>query len=130
LADDLRFKDNGDRSQNRDELTDILRQAMVNEEGEALCARLLANNVPAGAVNDIARVMSHPHTEHRSMDARIDWYRGAGTPIKFSRTPAAFKTPPPKYGAHSREVMAAHGYGDDEVEALLNDEIVLEKRQR
>ena len=58
LADDPRFKDNGDRSQNRDALTDVLRLAMVNEDGEDLCARLLANNVPAGAVNDIAQVMS------------------------------------------------------------------------
>jgi len=130
LADDPRFKDNGDRSQNRDELTDVLRQAMVNEDGEDLCARLLAQNVPAGPVNDIAQVISHPHTEHRMMDAQLDWYRGAGTPIKFSRTPGALKTPPPKFGAHSREVMAAHGYRDDEIEALLKDKVVIEERRR
>ena len=130
LADDPRFKNNGDRSQNRDELTDVLRQAMVNEDGEDLCARLLAQNVPAGPVNDIAQVMSHPHTEHRLMDARLDWYRGAGTPIKFSRTPGALKTPPPKFGAHSREVLAAHGYRDDEIATLLNDKVVIEERRR
>ncbi len=130
LADDPRFKDNGDRSQNRDALTDVLRLAMVNEDGEELCARLLAKNVPAGPVNDIAQVMSHPHTAHRSMDAKLDWYRGAGTPIKFSRTPGALKSPPPKFGVHSREIMAAHGYSEGDIERMIADGILVEERRK
>ena len=130
LADDPRFKDNGDRSQNRDVLTDVLRLAMVNEDGEDLCARLLAKNVPAGPVNDIAQVMSHPHTAHRSMDAKLDWYRGAGTPIKFSRTPGALKSPPPKFGVHSREIMAAHGYTEGDIERMFADGILVEERRK
>ena len=130
LADDPRFKDNGDRSQNRDALTDVLRLAMVNEDGEDLCSRLLANNVPAGAVNDIAQVMSHPHTAHRSMNAELDWYRGAGTPIKFSRTPGSLKSPPPKFGVHSREIMLAHGYSEGEIERMIGDGVVVEERRK
>ena len=130
LVDDPRFKDNGDRSQNRDALTDVLRLAMVNEDGEDLCARLLANNVPAGAVNDIAQVMSHPHTAHRSMNAELDWYRGAGTPIKFSRTPGSLKSPPPKFGVHSREIMLAHGYSEGEIERMIGDGVVVEERRK
>ena len=103
---------------------------MVNEDGEDLCARLLAKNVPAGLVNDIAQVMSHPHTEHRAMDARLDWYRGAGTPIKFSRTPGSLKTPPPKFGAHSREVLRAHGFSEDDIKSLMYDGTVVEERRR
>ena len=130
LVDDPRFKDNGDRSQNRDALTDVLRLAMVNEDGEDLCSRLLANNVPAGAVNDIAQVMSHPHTAHRSMNAELDWYRGAGTPIKFSRTPGSLKSPPPKFGVHSREIMLAHGYSEGEIERMIGDGVVVEERRK
>ena len=128
LADDPRFKDNGDRSQNREALTDVLRTAMVNEDGDDLCARLLARNVPAGPVNDIAQVMSHPHTAHRNMDASVDWYRGAGTPIKFSRTPGDLKTPPPKFGANSREVMSAHGFSDSDIDSLIEKGALLEER--
>jgi crotonobetainyl-CoA:carnitine CoA-transferase CaiB-like acyl-CoA transferase len=130
LAEDPRFKDNGDRSQNREVLTDVLRLAMVNEDGEDLCARLLANNVPAGAVNDIAQVISHPHTEHRSMNAKLDWYRGAGTPIKFSRTPGSLKSPPPKFGVHSREILLAHGYSEAEIEGMVVDGVVVEERRK
>ena len=130
LADEPRFKDNGDRSQNRDALTDVLRKAMVNEDGDDLCARLLARNVPAGPVNDIAQVMSHPHTAHRNMDASIDWYRGAGTPIKFSRTPGDLKTPPPKFGANSREVMSAHGFSDSDIDLLIQKGALVEERQK
>ena len=130
LAEDPRFKDNGDRSQNREVLTDVLRLAMVNEDGEDLCARLLANNVPAGAVNDIAQVMSHPHTAHRSMNAELDWYRGAGTPIKFSRTPGSLQSPPPKFGIHSREILLAHGYSEAEIEGMVVDGVVVEERRK
>ena len=130
LAEDPRFKENGSRSINRETLTGILRKLMVNLDGEDLCARLLAMNVPAGAVNNIAEVMSHPHTLHRNMDVSLDWYRGAGTPIKFSRTPGALKSVPPKFGADTRAIMAAHGYSEKEINNYLVKGVLVEVRKR
>ncbi|MDP6390419.1 MAG: CoA transferase [Alphaproteobacteria bacterium] len=130
LADDARFKDNGDRSVNRDELTVELRALLAERQAEEACSELLDAGVPAGPVNDIAQVMAHPHTDHREMDVRLDWYRGAGTPIKFSRTPGEMRTPPPKFGAHCREVLAEHGFSDDEIERLLAGGTVVEERKK
>ncbi len=130
LADDPRFRDNGDRSVNRDELTRELETLMAAWDGEELCSRLLAAGVAAGPVNDIAQVMAHPHTRHRGMDARLDWYRGAGTPIKFSRTPGAIRTPPPRFGVHGREVLAEHGFSREEIEGLVQAGVLVEERRR
>jgi formyl-CoA transferase len=52
--------------------------------------------------------------EHRTLD----------TPIKLSRTPGGARTPPPKFAEHSHAVLAAHGYGADEIAALEADGVV------
>ena len=63
------------------------------------------------------------------MNVEQDWYRMTGTPIKFSRTPGALRYLPPKFGQHTREILAEYGLTAGEVDALLNAGVVLEKRR-
>ena len=58
-----------------------------------------------------------------------DWYRMTGTPIKLSRTPGSLRSLPPKFGQHSREILAEFGFSDAEVADLIAENTVLEKRQ-
>jgi alpha-methylacyl-CoA racemase len=43
-----------------------------------------------------------------------------GVPVKLSRTPGAPAGPGPALGEHTREVLAAAGYSDAEIDALLD----------
>jgi formyl-CoA transferase len=130
LAGDARFRTNGDRLRHRTELTVELAALLVDQDGEALCQRLLAAGVPAGPVRDVAQVWADDHTRHRAMAAEIDTYKGWGLPIKFSRTPGAIARTPPRYGAHGREILRESGYTDAEIDALVDADVVLEQRRR
>ena len=130
LAADPRFKTNSDRLAHRDTLTAELESTLADQDGEALCMELLKAGVPAGPILDTAQMMERPHTHHRNMAAEMDWYRCAGTPIKFSRTPGSIRTLPPKFGAHGRAVLAEHGFAASEIDALLDDGVLVEERRK
>jgi formyl-CoA transferase len=57
-------------------------------------------------------------------------YKGVGTAIKFSRTPASFRRLPPRFGEHSREVLQDAGFSAAEIDALVSGGIVPAERRK
>lgn len=129
LISDPRFTHNIDRVDNRLDLKAELESRLMKIDGAELCGRLLEAGLPAGPIYDTAQVVAHPHTQHRGMNVVQDWYRMTGTPIKFSRTPGSLRHLPPKFGAHTREILHEYGLDDSAIEALLTDGVVLEERR-
>ena len=119
LAEDPRFRSNGDRVVNRAELRVELETALATVDGEALTTTLLDLGVPAGPVLDVPDVIKHPHTRHRQMVVDKGDYRGTGTPVKLSRTPGGVRIVPPAFGEATRAVLAEAGYSPAEIEALI-----------
>lgn len=72
LANDPRFRSNGDRVVNRDALTSALSALLKDKDGETLAAELLSKGVPAGPVRDLAETWNDAHTRHRRMAAIED----------------------------------------------------------
>ena len=119
LANDPRFASNKDRNVNRDALKVELEAAMGAFEANPLAERLIKAGVPCGAVRSIDQVMADPHTHHRGMVVDIGAYRGTGSPIKLSRTPASYRLAPPAFGEHTASVLDEIGVqGDLFAEAL------------
>jgi len=94
-----------------------------------VCQELLQSGVPAGPVLDTAQVMNSAQTKHRGMAASLDWYKGTGIPIKFSRTPGSVRSTPPKFGVHGRDILAEHGFSDEEIGKLAEAGVLVEKRR-
>ncbi len=105
LATDPRFATNGERNVNRDALKALLEQALSAFECNALADRLIKAGVPCGAVRSIDQVVADPHTIHREMVVDIGAYRGTGSPIKLSRTPASYRLAPPAFAEHTADVL-------------------------
>mgnify|MGYP002836424048 CR=1 FL=1 len=128
IALDHRFATSKSRNENREALTKALSDIIIKEDGEALCDRLMRAGVPAGPILNTAQVMNAEHTKHRKMNVHCDWWRGAGIPIKFGRTPGAITTPPPKFGVHGREILKEYGLSDEEIDKLIRENVLIEKR--
>lgn len=117
LPRDARYETNGKRNDNRDALKVELEAALAGWDCADLAARLIAAGVPCGAVRSIDQVATDPHTIHRGMVVDIGDYRGTGSPIKLSRTPASYRSRPPGYAQHTAEILGEHridpeGYAD------------------
>lgn len=113
LPSDPRFASNSERNVNRDALKAELESALSAFECSTLADRLLTSGVPCGAVRTIDQVVADPHTTHREMVVDIGAYRGTGSPIKLSRTPASYRLPPPGFAQHTNEVLEELGINAD-----------------
>jgi len=129
LADDPRFKTNGDRQNNREALNAIISAKLAEVDGIAFALELLKVGLPCGPVLNTKQVLESEHTKARGMTYEMDWYKGTGTPVRLSRTPGGLKSTPPKFSQHAREVLKEHGFDDAAIERLAAAGVVVEKRR-
>lgn len=130
LANDSRFVNNIDRVNNRDALKQELEARLKNFDGEEICNQLANAGLAVGPIHNTQQVVDHPHTHHREMTIQRDWYKMTGTPIRLSRTPGKLRHLPPKFGAHTKEILQEFGFSDAEVNELLASDTVLEQRKK
>lgn len=65
---------------------------------------------PQTLARDMVKTVEHPlHGAVRTI----------GFPVKFSRTPASVEHGAPLYGQHMREILAACGYSEAQVDAMI-----------
>jgi len=97
FATDPRFTTNQDRLKNRPALHSLLEEKLKNHDAATIAQTLLNAGVPAAPVMDVKEILEHPHTLHRKMVQQQGSYRGLGSPIKLSRTPATLRKLPPGF---------------------------------
>ncbi|TKT69640.1 CoA transferase [Aquamicrobium sp. LC103] len=109
LAGDERFATNAARGANRSALKEEIEALLASHEADEISQRLIAAGVPCGPVRSIDAVVADPHTAAREMIVDIGDYRGTGSPIKLSRTPATYRQRPPAFAEHTDEILRARG---------------------
>lgn len=110
LAEDPRFRTTTDRMRNRDTLTPKLQEVFLTKTYAEWEPLLLENDIPVGAINNIAQVVEHPQVKARRALVEVDHprvgkVRVVGNPVRMSKTPARKPTPSPALGEHTREVL-------------------------
>ena len=128
-VDDPRFRTGSGRLANRDELIALIETVTTAAPAAVCLDRLLAAGVPAGPVYDYAQALSDPQTKAREMVVETDHplagrVKMLGVPLKLSATPGSVRRPPPVLGEHTREVLAALGYAEEEIDDLAREGIV------
>ncbi|WP_440069404.1 CaiB/BaiF CoA transferase family protein [Streptosporangium sp. OZ121] len=108
IADDPRFARNADRTERRDELRPILVERLAERGAVEWFELLVAAGVPSGPINTIdggfamaERFELEPIVEVGEDDRAVPTTRH---PIRFSRTPAGYRLPPPELDEHGAEL--------------------------
>jgi crotonobetainyl-CoA:carnitine CoA-transferase CaiB-like acyl-CoA transferase len=130
LLDDPRYSNTVLRSKHRDTLIPRLQEIFLTRSYEEWQALLLANDIPVGAINDIAQVVEHPQVMARESLLDVD-HPSVGTvrvvrsPVRLSETPARPPTPSPVLGQHTHEVLRELlGLNAAEIAKLEADEVI------
>ncbi len=116
LAQDPAYKDNASRLKHRQELVGKLSALTAKMKREELLAKLEAQGVPAGPINNLAQVFGDPQVKHRGMKldlpskaAKTGSIPGVRTPIVMDGWRAASDRPAPLLGEHTAEILREIG---------------------
>ncbi len=129
MIDDPRFKDNQARVANVEEIDAIIGAFVATKTMEENLAFFEAAEVTIGPVNDVARLMKDEHVRARGLladypDEDMGAFPMQAVPCRPSATPGSIRTPAPRLGEHSRQVLSEAGLSADEIEAALASEAV------
>ncbi len=110
LGADARFATNGQRVENRTELTRLIQEIFSRKTTAEWLALLDAAGVPNGPINDIAQVFAEPQVKARGVKIELE-HSAAGklplvaSPMRFSATPLEYRLPPPLLGEHTDQIL-------------------------
>lgn len=129
LLTDDRFATRALRSAHYEELRQELQRSFATRPRDAWVEALVAADVPAAPINDIADVVADPQVEHLGLirtttHADLGTIRTVASPARFSRFSELPLTAPPRLGEHSRDILRDLGLDGTEVASLVSAGVV------
>jgi crotonobetainyl-CoA:carnitine CoA-transferase CaiB-like acyl-CoA transferase len=120
---DERSKSKSNRSVHRDWLNAEIEKRLVLNTSDYWIAKLNAEGVACGRINDLKQVFEEPQVKHLGMLKKVtSKHHGEqaimGQPVTLTRTPSTIARAAPKRGEHSEEILAEIGYGADALARL------------
>jgi formyl-CoA transferase len=131
LIDDSRFQARDNRKANRAALKAEIEAALVTEPADHWMAKLNRLGVPSGPVLSVPQILDHPQIRDRGLVADFENVEGVDREIRVVRT--GFKLsgqaprvdrPPPRLGAHNREIYGELGVSSEELQRLEGEGVL------
>jgi len=131
LAVDPRFATTDMRQQHRDVLSPMLNEVFVSRTYAEWETRLRGEKLMYGPILSPLDVIADPQALVNDFFAEVDQpelgrIRSINAPTKFCQAPASIKSPTPRLGEQTAEILSGLGYGPDEVAQLRDSRVVLE----
>jgi CoA:oxalate CoA-transferase len=131
LATDPRFAEREARKRNRFVLKAEIESALVARSAAEWSMLFNAHGVPAGEVLDIPAVLAHPQIISRELVKTFYAAPGVAKPVAVVRSGFRLKSgdpapaaPPPRLSADTDGILAALGYGAEEIAALRQEQAI------
>jgi crotonobetainyl-CoA:carnitine CoA-transferase CaiB-like acyl-CoA transferase len=110
LVDDERFRTQGARARNQNELLSLLEPIFRGRDVAFWLRELDALGVPCAPINDYASVLSDPQVEHLGHVQPLELPNGVQTrtvafPVRVSGQTPGVRSGPPELGQHTEDVM-------------------------
>lgn len=134
VADDPTFATNRARVTGRQTLLPLIEEAFLKHTTGWWLDELAKVGVPAGPINPIDAALAEPQAVHRRLSMKIPddltgSVPGIASPLRLAATPPKASMPPPRLGAHSRDVLRdLLSMEESRIESLLSDGIIDEPR--
>ncbi|MEX2228052.1 MAG: CoA transferase [Dehalococcoidia bacterium] len=128
LAVDERYAVNADRTARYDELEPVLFEAFRTRTVQEWLDEL-GDQFLIGPLNTIAETVRDPQVAARDMIVELPTWTGhslrvSNTPVKLSRTPGGATRGAPQPGAHSRDILAAAGFSEAELDGFAQRGVI------
>lgn len=123
LIDHPRLAKNAGRITYRDEMDEILLEALAGKSADEWTVVMDAHGVPASPINTIDKVVNLPQVLQQELIVGVPHpdvpdLRLQGMAIKLDGTPGSIRRHPPKLGEHTAEVLREYGFSSAEIDSL------------
>jgi crotonobetainyl-CoA:carnitine CoA-transferase CaiB-like acyl-CoA transferase len=129
LADRDEFATLEARLENREKLRETLEAELEQRTTDKWLDRMHAESAPVGRINDTLTVWDDEHVKQRQLHRTM---QREGTvdadvidsPVRFRNLDTELVLPPPTLGQHTDEVLAAHGFDEEEIASFRDDDVI------
>ena len=127
---DTRLTTNNDRVRARDWMMPMLRERLADHSAAELTAVFERHGLPFAPITDPQHLFDDPHLQATGGLAPMTLPDGRKTatpllPLMLDGQRLGLRLDPPRLGEHSRALLQSLGYGDAEIEALVDAGVVL-----
>ena len=115
-----------ERRRRRLELVDTLQKVFLKKPREEWLKVITEADVPVAPIQNPEEIERDPHVVFRKMVQEIssadgEKIRQVGFPVKLSDMPDRLRTPPPRLGEHTEEILKSIGYRDEEIDTFKKE---------